>query len=300
MKLWRKLLGLPATGFVLVLSGGGGRGLAHLGVLQALEEEGMRPSAIIGCSIGSLFGAMYALHPNASDVQRSVLGFLESDMFQHLDLPKIDNGNPEDDSWLERLTSIGRGSRFYWRAFNDVAVADVLDLQKIVATLLADARFSSTSIPLYIVTTRFPSGDCHIFSTGDLTLAVSASMAIPGVFSPVDIAANKYLDGGLAAEIPTKEARMIAKDNEIIVAVNVGAHPDPKKEPENVLAMLDWASGVQALYLRRYEKEYADVLIEPLVGATQWHDFADPAREIHKGREAAQRVMPELRRILGR
>jgi NTE family protein len=108
------------------------------------------------------------------------------------------------------------------------------------------------------------------------------------------------VDGGLASELPAREARMIAAPDQFVVAVNVGARPSPEEEPANVLAMVDWATRIKALYLRRYEKQCADVLIEPLVGFTQWHDFSNPDAEIEKGREAGRAMAPEILRRLGR
>ncbi|MDX8408374.1 MAG: patatin-like phospholipase family protein, partial [Mariprofundaceae bacterium] len=122
----------------------------------------------------------------------------------------------------------------------------------------------------------------------------AASMAIPGVFDPVPVGGEKFVDGGLAAELPTLESKMVARDEEIILAVNVGSRPRADVEPRNVIEMLDWATQIKALYLRKSKKPYCDVLVEPLVAFTQWHDFSMPEQEIQKGRDAALEKMPEL------
>lgn len=93
---------------------------------------------------------------------------------------------------------------------------------------------------------------------------------------------------------------MMASANQFVIAVNVGSRPHPDEEPKNVIAMLDWATRIKSLYLRQYKKAYADVLIEPLVGFTQWHDFSHPEAEIEKGRQAALEQLPEIMRKLGR
>lgn len=286
-------------GFVLALGGGGGRGLAHLGVLEVLEEHKLRPDAIIGTSIGALFGAMYALNPSARDVRKEVEKFLGSGAFGHLDLPLLDDAGAPDASWLSRLTAAARQSVFYARAATDTAVANVDDLLDIVGTLCPGSDFSETKIPLYVTAVRFPSGECHLFSQGDLLRAVTASMVVPGVFNPIEINGELYVDGGLASELPAREATMIARKHEAVVAVNVGAHPHPDLRPSHVIGMLDWATGVKSLYLRRYERAFADVLIEPLVADVQWHDFSSPEQEIERGREAAHEKMPQLMKLLG-
>jgi len=292
----------PAKGFVLALAGGGGRGLAHLGVLRALEENGLRPDAIVGTSIGALFGAMYALNPDAEDVRARVFRFLDSDVFHDISLPGEQDSDTQtaDHSWLIRLTTVARETILYAKAMSDIAVTDVAALTRVAELFCGNGSFESVKIPIHVTAVYFPGGECRLFSQGDLCMALAASMAVPGVFQPVEIDGNRYLDGGLASEVPAMEARSIAGESQLVVAVNTGARPDPKHEPSNVLGMLDWASQVKSLYLRKYEKGYADVLIEPLVGYTQWQDFSNSDDEVGRGYEAALEKIPELRKRLGR
>ncbi len=298
MRWLNNKFGHKKDGFVLALSGGGGRGLAHLGVLEVLEEHDLKPDAIVGTSIGALFGAMYALNPDAVAVRKRVLEYIRSDDFQGLDLPILEESDAQDDSWLSRLSSAARQSILYARGLTDIAFLDVQILIDIVEALCPEGRFRDMRIPLHVTATRFPGGECHMFSGGALSRSLAASMAIPAVFNPVEIDGEMYLDGGLASEVPAAEARMIASEDQLVVAVNTGARPDPDHPPATVMGMLDWAAGIKSLYLRRHEKAHADVLIEPLVGYTQWHDFAEPEREVAKGREAALEVLPELKRLL--
>ncbi|OIO68754.1 MAG: hypothetical protein COW19_05660 [Zetaproteobacteria bacterium CG12_big_fil_rev_8_21_14_0_65_55_1124] len=296
-----RLFGRHPTGFVLALAGGGGRGLAHLGVLKALEEHGLRPDAIVGTSIGALFGAMYALNPDAGEVRDRVFKFLDSDVFRNINLPSVqDDTGAEDDSWLTRLTAVARQTILYTRAMNDIAIGDPSALTRVANLFCGGGSFEAAKIPVYVTAVRFPGGECQLFSQGDLCMALAASMAVPGVFAPVEIDGERYLDGGLASEVPAKEARDVAGDSQLVVAVNTGANPDPSYEPYNVLGMLDWTAQVKSLYLRKYQKEHADVLIEPLVGATQWHDFSNSYDEVGCGYEATLGMIPELRKRLGR
>jgi len=288
--------------FILALGGGGGRGLAHLGVLEVLEEHKLRPSAIVGSSIGALFGAMYAINPDVKKLRSDVEEFLKSDAFTELKVPILDDTDIEvsDESWLSWLANAARQSILYTRAATDIAIADVNTLIHMSDELCSGKSFSDTKIPLYITSVEFPSGDCHLFSKGEIGRAVAASMAVPGVFDPVVIDGGRYVDGGLASELPAREAKMIARMGQPVVAVNVGARPHPGKEPTHVIGMIDWATRVKALYLRQYEKGYADVLVEPLVGFTQWHDFSHPDQEINRGRDAALEKMPELLKLISR
>ncbi len=300
---WRLLCGDAPRGFVLALGGGGGRGLAHLGVFEELERHGLRPDAIVGTSIGALFGAMYALEPDAAAVRERALAVMASESFANLRLPEIVDADAQDEGWLARIVAAARQTALFTRAATDRAVADTNALLEITAALTGGRRFDDARIPLHVTAVSFPAGECRLFpEAGDAELgaAVAASMAIPGVFDPVVVAGRKYVDGGVASELPTREARMVAGPGRVVVAVNVGARPRSDVEPRHVYGMLDWASQIKSLYLRRYERELADVLIEPMVGFTQWHDFSQPEQEIERGRQAAREAMPALMRRLGR
>lgn len=284
--------------FVLALCGGGGRGLAHLGVLEVLEEHGLRPSAIVGTSIGALFGSMYALNPNITEVRERLMKFLASDEFHNFGLPSLKKGRAAaDDDWLSRLTSAARQSVVYAKSMMNTSLLPGDTLIQAAHALCAHSRFDEAEIPMHVIAVRFPGGECHLFSHGNLCRPIAASMAIPGVFEPIEIDGDQYVDGGLAAEIPAVEARYVAMPDEIVVAVNTGARPDPNRKPTHVLAMVDWAMQVKSLYLRNYEKQHADLVIEPLVGYTQWMDFSRIDQEIGKGRDAALEKLPELMRL---
>jgi len=298
-KWFSRLLPSRYGGFVLALGGGGGRGLAHLGVLTALEERNLHPDAIIGVSIGALFGAMYALNPNAAAIQKQALTFLHSDTMTNLQLPQLqqdDAGNSFFDRWM----ALGRQSLLYMRAATDISLVDAELLITIADHLCSSHHFSDVKIPFSCAAVSFPKGECTLFDRGDLVHSVAASMAIPGIFAPVEVNGTLFVDGGMASEIPSMEARNRADDNQCVVAVNVGAKPSSAIHPSHMLGMLDWASLVKSYYLRRYDKEHAEVLIEPLVGDVQWDDFSHPEDEIARGYAAAEEKLDQLADLLGR
>ncbi len=283
----------------MALGGGGGRGLAHLGVLEALEEHGLKPEAIVGTSIGALFGAMYALEPDIKRMRNRVEALLHSDAFSRLALPDLTEAETADHTWLGKLTAAARQSVLYARAAKGTALTDTEALLNLVQTLCEGKGFSDIRIPLFATTVQFPSGEIEIFSKGNLPRAIAASMAIPGVFEPVEISGQHFVDGGLACELPAKEAKMLANPGQLIVAVNVGGRPNPDLRPSTVIGMLDWAIRIKSLYMRQYKAQFADLLIEPVTGFRQWADFSHPDQEIERGRQAALEKMPELMEQLG-
>jgi len=298
MTFWKQLFAHKSDkSFVLALGGGGGRGLAHLGVLDVLEEHKLKPTAIVGSSIGALFGAMYAIEPDAKAVIERAKDILASEPFSKLGLPTLEEADTQDQSWLSKLSAAARQSILFTRAATDRAIADTDALIEISQTFCGGESFKDAKIPLHITAVHFPTGDCRLFSLDtdvNLACAIAASMAVPGVFDPVIVGGEKFVDGGVASELPSKEARMVAAADQLVLAVNVGARPRPDMEPKNVYGMLDWTTQVKSLYLRQYKKDFADVLIEPLVGFTQWNDFSNVEQEISKGRQAALEKMPEL------
>ncbi len=299
-KWFSRLLPSRYDGFVLALGGGGGRGLAHLGVLKALEARALRPDAIIGVSIGALFGAMYALRPDAEAIEQRALSFLRSETMANLQLPQLQQSDDDGGSFFDRWMALGRQSLLYMRAATDIALMDAELLITVADHLCAGRHFSDAKIPFSCVAVSFPQGACTVFDQGDLIHSVAASMAIPGIFAPVEVDGQRYVDGGMASEIPSLEARNRASDNQCVVAVNVGAKPSSAMRPSHMLGMLDWASLVKSYYLRRYDKEHAEVLIEPLVGDVQWDDFSHPEDEIARGYEAAEAKLDQLAELLGR
>ncbi|MBN4076687.1 patatin-like phospholipase family protein [Mariprofundus ferrooxydans] len=305
MNLFERIIAarrVKKDGFILALGGGGGRGLAHLGVLDVLEQNGLKPDIIIGSSIGALFGAMYAVQPDAQAVIKRAKSILDSEQFANLSLPPSGESDNGEQNWFTKLSTAARQTLLFVRAATDRSVADTDALINIAFTFCAGECFNNAAIPIYITAVEFPNGECHLFSADSdikLACAIAASMAIPGVFDPVGIKGKKYVDGGLGSDIPAQEAQMLATPEQLVLAVNVGARPSADYEPANVYEMLDWATQIKSLYLRKYNKGYADILIEPLVGFTQWNDFSHPEQEIEMGRKAALEVLPELLAKLG-
>lgn len=285
-------------GFVLALGGGGGRGLAHLGVLRALEESGLRASAIVGTSIGALFGAMYALDPDAERVRARVEEFGNSPQFARLKLPAFCGPNNGHRTWLNRLTGAAQQSMLIARAASNIAVEDSKHIINVARTLCGDKSFDDLQIPFYATAVHYPSGEARLFSEGDLVRAVAASMALPGIFQPVEINGERFVDGGVASEIPAREARVVAGTQRVVLAVNVGGLPQNGVEAQNVIGMLDWAMQVKAYYLREYKIRYADVLVEPLIGDRLWNDFSTIDGDAERGYQAMREKLPELDDLL--
>jgi NTE family protein len=159
---------MPKVG--LVLSGGGAKGLVHVGVLQWLHEEGLEPSVIAGCSSGAIAGVLYAAGLKPKEI-RDV--FLDEELFT-----------------TKNFT------------FRKPGIFDTSKLEKMFRKYLEKKTFSNLDIPVKVVATDMQKGRSRVFSEGDVVLPVLASMAYPMVFSPVEIEGTTYLDGGIMDHFP--------------------------------------------------------------------------------------------------
>jgi NTE family protein len=177
----------------LALGGGAARGFAHVGVIQVLEEAGIRPSMVAGTSAGSLVAAFYASGKSGKQLQH-VAETMEEAAIADWTLPLFNRGMLRGDA-LARYVNGQVGSR-----------------------LIEDFP-----LPLGIVATDLNSGQSMLFQRGDTGTAVRASSAVPAVFQPVRISGREYVDGGLVSPVPVRAARQMGA--ELIIAVDISSPP---------------------------------------------------------------------------
>lgn len=200
----------------LALSGGGARGIAHLGVLQAFDEAGVKVDVISGASAGSIAAALYAYGYSPMEI----LNILEK-----TNLLKI-----------------------AWPAFSTTGLLDMKRTESIYAKYLPEDNFNSLKMPLFISATNINSGKAEMFNSGSLHKSIMASCCIPMIFDPVKIKGQYYVDGGIVNNMPTEV--LLQEHCEYIIGVNVvPIVPDdnidgPKKILERV-SMLALNANVQ-------------------------------------------------------
>lgn len=245
----------------LVLGSGGRRGFAHAGVLRALEAGGIKPDLIVGVSIGSVIGALYAGGMSAAEVERLALD---------LDLSTL-----RDLSWL------------YWGRVRGQK------LQNFVNEKVQQRPLEALSTRFAVVATREQDGVLHIFNRGDTGAAVRASSAVPGQFYAVRIAGVTYIDGDIASPVPVRAARMLGA--QVVVAVDISAQPD--KAPAGVPA--DWLKRDRERRAQiDAEAATADVLIHPDIGYFAGTSPAYRTRVINAAAEATRAALPRIQAAL--
>jgi NTE family protein len=249
----------------LALGGGAARGFAHVGVIQVLEEAGLRPSLVVGTSAGSLVAALYASGRNGQQLQ-SVAMSMDEAAFADWTLPIFNRG-------------VLRGEA----------------LARYVNTQVGGRLIEAMALPLGIVATDLNTGQGVLFRRGDTGTAVRASSAVPAVFLPVRIGGQEFVDGGLVSPVPVRYAR--AMGAELVIAVDISAAPEsnPSGDPLQILLQ---TFAIMGKSINSWELKEADVVVRPALNGMGGGDFAGRRRAIEAGRAAMQALLPQLRAAL--
>lgn len=246
----------------LALGGGAARGFAHVGVIQVLEEAGIRPSLVTGTSAGSLVAALYASGKNGTQLQLVAEGMEEAAIAD----------------WT--LPLFGRGM------FRGDALARYVNTQ-VNGRLIEDM-----ALPLGIVATDLNSGKDILFQRGDTGTAVRASSAVPAVFQPVKIGGREYVDGGLVSPVPVRAAR--AMGAELVIAVDISSPPEGSSA-NGTLEILLQTFSIMGKSINTLELKDADVVVRPGLAGVSSADFSARKKSIEAGRQAMQQLLPQLR-----
>lgn len=249
----------------LALGGGAARGFAHIGVIKALEAQGIVPDIIVGTSAGAVVGSLYASGLSGFDLQKTTLDMTEKQVV----------------GWA-------------WpnRGWMDGEV-----LQTFINTAVGNRPLEALPRKIAIVATELKTGAPVLFSSGNTGVAVRASAAVPGVFQPVSIAGREYVDGGLVSPIPVRYARQLGAT--FVIAVDISSRPQDGATDSTLDVMLQ-AFSIMGKTIGQYETAEADVVIRPITTGLPSADLSGRHRAVLEGEKAAALVMPELKEKLER
>ncbi|MBT9508461.1 patatin-like phospholipase family protein [Rhodoferax sp.] len=254
---------LPRVG--LALGGGAARGFAHVGVIQVLEEAGIRPVLVVGTSAGSLVAALYASGKSGAQLQQ-VADTMEEAAFADWTLPIFSRG-------------MLRGEAF----------------ARYVSFQVNARPIESMPMALGIVATDLNSGQGVLFQRGDTATAVRASSSVPALFQPVRIGAREYVDGGLVSPVPVRYARQMGA--ELIIAVDISSAPEGNAAHDTLQILLQ-TFAIMGKSINSFELREADIVVRPALAGVASSDFAARRRAIEAGRVAMQNLLPQLRAAL--
>lgn len=248
----------------LALGSGGDRGFAHIGVIKALEESGIKVDIVLGTSAGSVVGALYAGGYNGAELEKLAL--------------EMDR---------EKLKDYAISRRGYVRGEQ---------LQDFINRALKNRSIEQLDKPFVAVATELSSGKSVAFNRGNTGMAVRASSSIPGVFYPVTIAGEEYVDGDLKQPVPVTLAREMGAD--FIIAVDISQQPKDHPELKDIIDILKQSLRIMRQSILSQELEAAQVVIRPDIGVTPEIDATSKLRLIKIGEDATLAAMPMIREWL--
>jgi len=300
---WALLMGNAGTAYgnaphiCLVLSGGGARGMAHIGVLKVLEELKVPIDCIAGTSMGAIVGGLYASGMSADQIEKNMLSVDWPEAFRDSP-PRRDLAYRRKQDDRNFLVRFPLGLRHY----EILLPKGFIQGQKLQQTLRRftlpysdNANFDLLPTPFRAVATDLETGNAAVMDKGDLALAMRASMSAPGVFAPVEIGGRLLVDGGLAENLPMDVARAMGADVLIVVDVRF-----PLQERGQLKSALSISNQMLAILVRKdADRQRAtlsamDVLIEPDLGTLSSTDFAAAAAAIASGESAVRAAAPKL------
>ena len=286
----------------LVLSGGGARGSAHIGVLQVLEEMRIPIQAIAGTSMGALVGGAYASGLSAEEMEHRVTSVDWDDLFED-DPPRPVTSVRRKQQEQRHTWDFGIGYRDGEVRLPKGAIAGQ-KVQLFFADLVSNSeqfeRFDQLPIPFRAIATDLESGAMAVFDHGSLSEALRASMSVPGLFAPIEINDRLYVDGGLVRNLPVDVMRRMGVDS--IIAVNLGTPPLKREQLGTVVGVAGQMIAILTEQnVQRSLKELdpkRDLLIVPSLGDISSSDFKKADEAISIGVAAARGAAQELSRFI--
>ncbi len=282
----------------LVLSGGGARGMVHIGVLKALEQHHIPIDLIVGTSIGSLIGGLYAAGYTPDEILAIAQKINWASIYQ--DKPPRTalflGQKGEQDRYLANLR-FRNGNPYI-----PVAISPGQRMFLTLASLILQGRyhmrnnFDDLRVPFRAVATDLVSGKLVVLKKGNLAEAINASSAIPLLFVPVDYDSMLLVDGGMLANLPVEVARKEGCD--IVIAIDVTSPLRKKDEINAPWEIVDQGTTIMSELERSLERRKADVLIRPNLDNQRNDDYSHIEELKNIGLQAVKSKLPELRKII--
>ena len=287
--------------FALVLSGGGARGLAQIGVLMALEEAELRPDLVVAVSMGSIVGALYACgYPPAE-----ILEFVRS-----VDWGRASSNASSRDALFVNQKAAPKGHLFDIRLDDNLrpvlpnAISggqlfyEALPSKLLPALHRAGNDFDKLPVSLRVTATDLLTGGMAVFSNGSLITAIRASCSAPLAFSPVDFNGMFLADGGLTSNIPVRAA--INENAALVVAVDVTSPLWKRDELSNPVRLMEQIVSIGVERNKEDDKRNADLIIKPQMHGFTNTDFNRIDTLVERGYRSAREAIPAIRAKLAK
>ncbi len=253
----------------LALGGGGARGWAHLGVIKALEEMGVKFDFIVGTSAGGLVAALYAYYGSVEKVVHEVKTLLDSPKYRNL---KVEDFSVEKEaSRIRKAANSVRETFMIAKGFVNMSLISGKLIADSIADLLPDIDITDLPMKTAYVATDLVSGRDVVLVKGSLRQAVQATGSIPGIFPPVPLDNMVLVDGGATQKVPIMPALAMGAD--VVIGVDVSKGIGRKTEYKSAFEVLLRIDAITSDRLNYLEKLIGDVIIHPDVHNIEWYEF---------------------------
>ena len=292
----RKVIIHPKLG--LALSGGGARGFAHIGVLKVLEREKIPIAGIAGTSMGGAVGGLYAAGYSAEELEKIVLNQNWQDIFSDTP-PRLSLLQPQ------REEAEGVLFEIHWDGLKPQIPSGLTSAQKLTnlftdltfkAGYFSDSDFDHLRIPFHAITTDLISGEKVVLDSGELALALRATIAVPLAVTPLAQAGKLLVDGGLVDPVPVDEVKKMGADR--VIAVNTSSTLLPEEKIRNPLDIAAQSVSIMSLEQKNKSLKAADLVIEPDLTGFSTTDFTAADTLISLGEKMADSMLPQIKRLL--
>jgi len=268
----------------LALGGGGAKGLAHILILEALDELGIRPHVIAGSSIGAIIGALYAAGLSGRDIRAQIEQFF------------VDEKDATD-----KLFALPKSIR--WLDFIDPSLADggLLssdDFIEFLGEVLPTQHFRKLQIPLKIVTAELLTGREVVIDSGDLLPALQASMAVPGVFPPVELNGHMLVDGGVANPLPYD---LVRPGSDIVIAIDVSGErgiEDGESLSSIGVLLHSFHTMSNNILAEKLKQERPDIYIQPDIRNVRVLEFYKARQVFEQAQPARREFVRDIRKAM--
>lgn len=279
----------------LALSGGGAKGLAHVGVLKVLEEEGIPIDYITGTSMGSIVGSLYAIGYNAADLERVGLQTKWYDLLQDI-TPRINIPLRERDGYdrfILDLDIYGFSVRLPKGLIKGQSLSSYLS--RLMISRHDTGDYSNFPVPFKCISTDIETGKAVVLDKGYLPDSVRASMSIPSAFTPMELSGRLLIDGGIARNFPVSDVREMGA--QIVIGVDVGQPLYKKDELDSFGKIMEQSMSFLGDESTKKQRSLCDILILPDIRGISSSNFDYPQDIIARGERAARAKLPEIRAL---
>ena len=249
----------------IALSGGATLGAAHIGVLQVLEREGIKPDFVTGTSAGALVGAIYSAGIPLNELEK---------IFTTMKWPTI----------IKPAIT------------NPLALFDMLPMDSVINKIIGDCEFKDLAIPFAAIGCDLMTGKRVILDHGKVAPAIRASASVPGIFTPVEIDGRLLVDGGVVDNLPVEQLKIMGAT--FTIASDVSNRGESATRPTNVFEVLQTMFNIMQDRGALVKSEECDCYIRPDVIQFSCWGFGDGDKILAEGRVAAERALPKLKKLL--